>query len=470
MDRVGICLSKGDARDSCWAAHLPSREALGEGTERGGVWQQLGDLESQDVDHETQQRALDIVQAGTSDEEIELVKLIESLSNRIQVRDHPQSPRRRQGSRPPCVLCRALASVLELRYLPGMRKKRHLPGRKHHLPGRGRKGKDRTSLPSQSRVGWAILAELEVENFSLRSNNTAQTGLNLDQISLMDSSADKLLVPGQSRSHVAKKMKMKKPAGQGRKSVTADARLRTNSQGMMMMGQHKERSLTEWTSMEAGIGGALPPVDEETMDMIISKKDSPEGRDLDTRPRDSGTPQLDSGQTLSELAAAVAGIGDWGSVQEDGKLSAFPELEASGSEYTKPPFVPVSTTDPGARALTVAGAKFRVELLCPDGSTLLCNHGVQYLGRGMGGITLKKVSREHIALDADIYTGAVVLKVLGKNAIGVRESGQGRWRAVYKNDNCPLPSGSEFAMLMPDENDTGENIAFMLLVESLTNE
>jgi len=124
----------------------------------------------------------------------------------------------------------------------------------------------------------------------------------------------------------------------------------------------------------------------------------------------------------ADAAAAVKGVSE---------LPAFPTLQASteavpapvhAKQTPQPPPEPSSSSTgavPAGKAAAESASSPNLvhafAVVCPDGTLLDVKTEHQVLGRGIGGIRSKKVSREQARVIVNFATGTAELEVLGKN-------------------------------------------------------
>ena len=96
------------------------------------------------------------------------------------------------------------------------------------------------------------------------------------------------------------------------------------------------------------------------------------------------------------------------------------------------------------------GAKYSFEILCPDGSIMEINRSRQTLGRGIAGISSKKISREQCMLSVDFETGEVEIETLGKNPMASKKPGMSVWEALDSGKRRDLTSQDKFMLFTPD--------------------
>ena len=97
-----------------------------------------------------------------------------------------------------------------------------------------------------------------------------------------------------------------------------------------------------------------------------------------------------------------------------------------------------------------SGAKYSFEILCPDGSIMEINRERQTLGRGVAGISSKKISREQCMVSVDFKTGEVEIETLGKNPMASKKPGMSVWEALDCGKRRDLTSQDKFMLLSPD--------------------
>jgi len=97
-----------------------------------------------------------------------------------------------------------------------------------------------------------------------------------------------------------------------------------------------------------------------------------------------------------------------------------------------------------------SGAKYSFEILCPDGSIMEISRERQTLGRGVAGISSKKISREQCMLSVDFQTGEVEIEALGKNPMASKKPGMSVWESLESGKRRDLTSQDKFMLLSPD--------------------
>jgi hypothetical protein len=97
-----------------------------------------------------------------------------------------------------------------------------------------------------------------------------------------------------------------------------------------------------------------------------------------------------------------------------------------------------------------AGAKYSFEILCPDGSIMEITREKQTLGRGIAGITSKKISREQCMLSVNFESGKVEIETLGKNPMASKKPGMSVWESLESAKRRDVSSGDKFMLLSPD--------------------
>lgn len=94
-------------------------------------------------------------------------------------------------------------------------------------------------------------------------------------------------------------------------------------------------------------------------------------------------------------------------------------------------------------------------VICPDGTTLDVKTERQVLGRGIGGIRSKKVSREQAQVVVNFASGTIELEMLGKNPGATRSKGANvDWLPLHRGVRRSLSTGDEFLLLAADANMT----------------
>ena len=78
------------------------------------------------------------------------------------------------------------------------------------------------------------------------------------------------------------------------------------------------------------------------------------------------------------------------------------------------------------------------------------NRSRQTLGRGIAGISSKKISREQCMLSVDFETGEVEIETLGKNPMASKKPGMSVWEALDSGKRRDLTSQDKFMLFTPD--------------------
>jgi hypothetical protein len=94
-------------------------------------------------------------------------------------------------------------------------------------------------------------------------------------------------------------------------------------------------------------------------------------------------------------------------------------------------------------------------VVCPDGTLLDVKTERQILGRGIGGIRSKKVSREQAQVVVNFGSGSAELEMLGKNPGATRpKDAKVDWLPLHRGVRRTLVTGDEFLLLAADANMT----------------
>lgn len=109
----------------------------------------------------------------------------------------------------------------------------------------------------------------------------------------------------------------------------------------------------------------------------------------------------------------------------------------------------------GAESASPSEAFHSFFVICPDGTTLDVKTERQVLGRGIGGIRSKKVSREQAQVAVNFANGTIELEMLGKNPGATRSKGANvDWLPLHRGVRRSLSAGDEFLLLAADANMT----------------
>ena len=144
----------------------------------------------------------------------------------------------------------------------------------------------------------------------------------------------------------------------------------------------------------------------------------------------------DAGVSVSDLPSDMLKVS---AAKENASRSFTSEVEQR-KEKASP-----STSRDGLHSFSV---------VCPDGSTLNLETDRQVLGRGIGGIRSKKVSREQAQIVVNFESGIAELEMLGKNPGATRSASENTedWLPLHKGVRRTLLSGDEFLLLAGDAN------------------
>ena len=116
---------------------------------------------------------------------------------------------------------------------------------------------------------------------------------------------------------------------------------------------------------------------------------------------------------------------------------------------------------------------YSAELSGPSGQLSLV-HGSNEIGRGIAGVTCKKVSRKQLKLMFNAESGAVTMQTIGKNPSAIRKSvtevseeGTDGWKVLTNNDGkAKIGDSDEIALALPSRV-PDELVIFTVLINKL---
>lgn len=174
-----------------------------------------------------------------------------------------------------------------------------------------------------------------------------------------------------------------------------------------------------------------------------------------TLPADSMVSDLPANIDFNTAKATVEDINELPSSSSE-RTMTLPAEERTTSQkhkHTSSSTLPESST--GQKSVKDAhssNAMFTFFVVCPDGTLLDVKNERQVLGRGIGGIRSKKVSREQAQVIVNFTTGSAELEMLGKNPGATRPQGSQDWVPLHRGVRRPLATRDEFLLLAADTN------------------
>jgi hypothetical protein len=156
--------------------------------------------------------------------------------------------------------------------------------------------------------------------------------------------------------------------------------------------------------------------------------------------------------------AAVKDADDFMAVAPGDEMPVLASVRVTEKPHPVEPPAPAPASNAGERNTEGASSSHVVHaffVVCPDGSLLDVKTETQVLGRGIGGIRSKKVSREQAQVVVNFTTGLAALEMLGKNPGATRlrgATGATDWLPLHRGVRRSLAAGDEFLLLAADAN------------------